>query len=99
MSKISSTISTEILKNFFTTNTMKKLAIIILCVLPLLLTGCWDKVVEETDQLKNDVTKAYDNLKKEAEEITTTIIDTKNKVEETTEDIKEAKQALDEVFE
>ena len=78
---------------------MKKLTIITILLFPLLLTGCWDKMADEADNLKNDVTKAYDNLKQEVEDIATTIIDTKNKVEETAEDVKDAKQAIDEVFE
>ena len=98
MSKTFWKASTEILKNSFTHKTMKKLTIALL-ILPLLLTGCWDKVADEASNLKNDVTKAYDNLKQEVEDITTTIIDTKNKVEETAEDVKNAKEAIDEVFE
>jgi peptidoglycan hydrolase CwlO-like protein len=79
---------------------MKKILATSLALLTtLLLTGCWNDITAETDKLKDDVTKAYDNLQQEVEDVTNKFIETKNKIEETTQDIQDAKEAIDEVFE
>ena len=67
--------------------------------IPLILTGCWNKVKEEADLLKDDVIKAAENLKEEVNELSEKFNETKDKVVETAEDIEAAKNAIDEVLE
>lgn len=62
------------------------------------LTGCFKEIQDEAANLGNDISKSYDNLKREAEGVVKSVEDTKNKIDKTADDIKKAKDAVENIF-
>jgi len=77
---------------------MKKILILTTIILATF-TGCADGIKKEAENLKNDINKSYENVAEKSNNLKTEVIDTVNKIEETKKDIKEAKEAVNKVFE
>lgn len=76
-----------------------KTLLILIALLTIFLTGCTEDITKEAVNLKNDISKSYENVTTKSTELKAQIIDTVNKIEETKEDVKEATEAINKVFE
>jgi peptidoglycan hydrolase CwlO-like protein len=79
---------------------MKKTLILFIAVssIFILLTGCLDEVAEEANKLKDDVTKAYDNIQTEIGRIGNELTEAQKQAEQKIKDAKDAKDAIDKLL-
>lgn len=78
---------------------MKKLILIpFLAAIILANTSCFKEIQDEAANLGTDLSKSYDNLKRETEGVIKTIEDAKNKINKTADDISKAKDAVEDIF-